>query len=64
MKEVVAGVLLVEEGEHHYGKGGEGDVIDLEEPLLVEDLAGKGGEKAEPELRHHEQHVLVEGVAH
>lgn len=55
-------VLAVEEGEDHDGEGGEDDVVDLEDPLLVEDLAGEGGVEAEPELGHDEEHVLVEGV--
>jgi hypothetical protein len=34
----------------------------LENPLFIEDLAGEGTIKTEPELGHDEEHIFVESI--
>jgi hypothetical protein len=62
-QELLLEVLLVEEGEPHDGEGREEDVVKLVEPLLVQRLPPEGRSETVPELRQHEDYVLVEDVA-
>lgn len=62
LHELVFLVLSIEESEDHYWESCEDDVVNLEDPLFVEDLSWESWVETEPELGHHEENVLVEGV--
>jgi hypothetical protein len=53
-------VLLVEDGVDDDGEGGEGDVVELVDPGVVDGGAGEVVVEAKPQLRHHQQQVFVE----
>ena len=59
-QETLFGVLFVHHAEPHDRERGEDNVVALVDDLLVQCLSTEGGSETEPELRQHEQDVLVE----
>jgi hypothetical protein len=57
-------MLLIKEGKHHDREGSEDNIVDLEDPLLVEHLSTKSAVETEPELGHHKEHILVESIGY
>ena len=55
--------LFVKESVPHDREGGEEDIVELVEPLVIERLPTESRIEAIPELREHEYDVLVEDVA-